>query len=751
MQDPTPAKRSGDQQSNARLTATMHEYIVYLRRRVVQSGGEDREDVPPIYTVYDAYRGMTMGMSMGMGMSGGHGGGWWTFMRYDPVSDKPKVSRALLKRVAGYAWPYRWRILMMLVTIVAISLLSTVPPLLYRQLIDVVIPGRDLAALSWLALAMVGVPLISGLFGLAQRYLSSQVGEGVIYDLRRALYEHLQRMSLRFFTHTHTGELMSRLNNDVVGAQRAVSGTIVDIVSNIITLVVTLAVMLSLEWRLTLLSIVVLPLFVLPARRVGILLRDVVRKQLSLNAEMNAMMNETLNVSGALLVKIFGRADDENRRFAERASRVRDVGIRQALIGRWFFLALALAGATGTAMIAWVGGYLVIADTGFTTGTIVAFIAYLAQLYGPIGSLTNARVDFVTSMVSFERVFEVLDLPVEIQEKPDAIELHDVRGHVRFEDVSFAYPAAEGAPGQRVAALSEVQRIGQMPMAVLTLADRKRPEGSGGSVREGTGGLPLPPAPVESALLTATDGQEEEEQPADPTEVRYALRDVSFEVLPGQLAALVGPSGAGKTTITYLLPRLYDPTAGRILIDGIDIRDVTLESLSAQIGMVTQETYLFHDTIRANLLYARPDATEAQMIEAARAANIHDFIMSLPDKYDTIVGERGYRLSGGEKQRIAIARVLLKDPRILVLDEATSSLDSQSEALIQSALERVMQGRTSIVIAHRLSTILAADLILVMDKGQLVEQGTHPELLAKDGLYAKLYRTQFRHALTTAR
>jgi ATP-binding cassette subfamily B protein len=690
-----------------------------------------------------------MGMGMGMGMGAGHGGGWWTFMRYDPTTDRPKVSRTLLKRVAGYAWPYRWRIVLMLVTIIAISLLSTVPPLLYRQLIDVVIPHRDLAALSWLALAMVGVPLISGLLGLVQRYFSSQVGEGVIYDLRRALYEHLQRMSLRFFTHTHTGELMSRLNNDVVGAQRAVSGTIVDIVSNIITLVVTLAVMISLEWRLTLLSIVVLPLFVLPARRVGNLLRDVVRKQLSLNAEMNAMMNETLNVSGALLVKIFGRAGDENRRFAERAARVRDVGIRQALIGRWFFLALGLAGATGTAMIAWVGGYLVIAGTGFTVGTIVAFISYLAQLYGPIGSLTNARVDFVTSMVSFERVFEVLDLPVEIQEKPDAIELHDVRGHVRFEDVSFTYRAAEGAPGQRVAALSEVQRLGQLPVATLTLADRKRSEGLSG--RDGAlGETGAPGAPGAAPALLADGQVEDEPPPADPTEVRYALRNVSFEVRPGQLAALVGPSGAGKTTITYLLPRLYDPTSGRILIDGIDIREVTVESLSAQIGMVTQETYLFHDTIRANLLYARPDASEAQMIEAARAANIHDFIVSLPDKYDTIVGERGYRLSGGEKQRIAIARVLLKDPRILVLDEATSSLDSQSEALIQAALERVMQGRTSIVIAHRLSTILAADLILVMDRGQLVEQGTHAELLAKDGLYAQLYRTQFRHALTVA-
>lgn len=645
-----------------------------------------------------------------------HGSGWWSYIRHDPTQDKPQVSRALLRRVAGYARPYRGRIAVMLLTIVGISLLSIIPPLLYRALIDQVIPRGDLGLLNWVAIGLVVVPLASGLLGVLQRYFGSRIGEGVIFDLRCALFSHLQRMSLRFFTNTRTGELMSRLNNDVVGSQRAISSTIVDIVSNAITLIFTLTIMLSLEWRLTMLSLVILPFFILPARRVGNVLREIVRKQLTANAEMNAMMNETLNVSGALLVKIFGRARDEDARFASRASRVRDMGIRQALIGRWFFMGLGLSGAIGIALVAWVGGYLVITDGGFTVGTIVAFISYLGQLYGPIGSLSNARVEFATSMVSFERVFEVLDLPIEIEEKPDAVTLERVQGRVAFEDVSFTYIAPQGAAGQGAPSLSQVVRWGQAPDATLTLSDRNRAEA-------------VAPAPAPDA---------------ESTEPRYALSDVSFTVEPGQLAALVGPSGAGKTTVTYLLPRLYDPTAGRIAVDNIDIRDVTLESLAAQIGMVTQEAYLFHDTIRANLLYARPDATDGEIVSAARAANIHDFISQLPEGYDTIVGERGYRLSGGEKQRIAIARVLLKDPCILVLDEATSSLDSQSEALIQAALERLMVGRTSIVIAHRLSTILAADIILVMDKGRLVERGTHAELLAQGGLYADLYRTQFR-------
>ncbi|HEX2986629.1 MAG TPA: ABC transporter ATP-binding protein, partial [Chloroflexota bacterium] len=453
--------------------------------------------------------------------------------------------------------------------------------------------------------------------------------------------------------------------------------------------------------------------------------RTVTRDGMNMNAGMNAMMNETLNVSGALLVKIFGRERDENRRFQERAAGVRDVGIRQAVIGRWFFMGLSLISSVGTALVFWWGGMLVLHGE-FTVGTIVAFGAYLTQLYGPLTSLTNARVEFATSMVSFERVFEVLDLPQEIFDRPGAVTLDRVAGDVRFENVSFSYRDGDGVPG--VFGLSEVQRWHWGGDAVPVT---KSPRHKGSSDR----------ANGDSHGGNGRDGVEE----ATSGSLRnWSLRDVSFQIKPGQLAALVGPSGAGKTTITYLLPRLYDPTGGRILIDGVDIRDITLESLSSQIGMVTQESYLFHDTIRANLLYARPNATQEQLEDACRAANIHDFIVGLSDGYDTVVGERGYRLSGGEKQRIAIARVILKDPRILVLDEATSHLDSHSEALIQAALERVMVSRTSLVIAHRLSTILAADLILVIDEGRLVEQGTHHELLARGGLYADLYETQFR-------
>jgi ATP-binding cassette subfamily B protein len=638
---------------------------------------------------------------------GFHSTGWFSYIRYDEERDRPRVSRQLLRRVAAYARPYGRPAVIMIALIILTSLLNLVPPLLFRDLIDHAIPNRDVARLNLLALGVIGIPIIVGLVGVGQRYLSARIGEGIICDLRRDLYAHMQRMSLRFFTATKTGEMMSRLNNDVVGAQRAVTGTMVNIVTNLIALVSTLIIMISLEWRLTLLGIAILPLFLLPARRVGRVLRRVAREQMAYNAEMNAQMNETLNVSGALLVKIFGRARDELARFGERAGRVRDIGVRQATIGRWFFMGLSLAGALGTALVFWLGGYLVLRGA-FTIGTIVAFSTYLGQLYGPLSSLTNARVEFATSLVSFERVFEVLDLPVEIASHPHARVLDKPHGHIRFEDVSFRYQAQ-----QAVAELEEVPRFGRGNQALLLLKDRgpARSEGSG---------------PDEISV-----------------EPHWALRHVSFEIPPGQLVALVGPSGAGKTTITYLLPRLYDPGSGRITIDGHDLRDLYLDSLSRLVGMVTQETFLFHDTIRANLLYAKPDATGTELVESCRVANIHDFVASLPDGYDTVVGERGYRLSGGEKQRIAIARVILKDPTILVLDEATSHLDSQSEALIQQALERVMAGRTSLVIAHRLSTVLSADQILVMDGGRLVERGTHDQLLAQGGTYAQLYRIQF--------
>jgi len=635
----------------------------------------------------------------------GQGGNWWSFIRYDEEQDRPEVSRALLRRVSQYARPYWAGVAVMLGTILAISVLSLLPPLLLRDLIDTALPTRDMGRLNLLALGMIAVPLANGLIGVAQRYASSRVGEGIIFDLRCAVYAHMQRMSLRFFTRTRAGELMSRLNNDVVGAQGAITGTLVTLVSNTVSLALTLAIMLSLEWRLTLLGVAILPLFILPARRIGRTLRVLTRQAMDQNARMNAQMNETLNISGALLAKVFGRQRKEVERFSERAAGVRDIGVRQAVIGRWFFLGLSLVSALGAALVFWVGGYLVLRGA-FTVGTIVAFSAYLVNLYGPLMALTNARVDFATSMVSFERVFEVLDLPAEIDDRPQAIDLSRVEGHVRFEGVSFSYREEESGAG----GLEEVRRFSWHASTDYPPAVARTPSASVGT--------------EEGAL-------------------RYALQDISFEIRPGQLAALVGPSGAGKTTVTYLLPRLYDPTDGAVRLDGHDLRDLTQESLARHIGMVTQESYLFHDTLRSNLLYARPEATEAELEAACRAANIHDFITGLPDKYETLVGERGYRLSGGEKQRVAIARVILKDPRVLILDEATSHLDSQSEALIQQAMELVMRGRTSLVIAHRLSTVIGADLILVMDKGRLVEQGKHDELLAQGGLYARLYATQF--------
>ncbi len=648
-----------------------------------------------------------------------HGsGGWFSFIRYDEEQDRPQISRGLLRRVMRFARPYwRW-VTVILVTIMGISLLSLLPPLLIRDLLDTAIPKRLGGRLNLLALGMVGVPLINGLLGVAQRYASSTVGEGLIFDLRSAVYEHLHRMSLRFYTHTQVGELMSRLNNDVVGAQRAVTGTFVTLISDSVSLIATLAIMIALDWRLTLLSVAILPLFILPARRIGETLRRIAREQMDLNARMNALMNETLNISGALLVKIFGRYGLEVKRFRERAAQVRDVGVRQAIIGRWFFLALGLVSAIGSAMVFWLGGHLVLGGA-FTIGTLVAFTGYLANLYGPLMALTNARVDFATSMVSFERVFEVLDLPAEIQDKPGARSIQAVQGGIRFEHVSLSY-LSEGANPIK---LEEVRRFGW---------------GGGG------GGTVMPAGKHilrrdEQPAIPTGDGR-----PPGPDQRRWALRDVSFAIAPGQVAALVGPSGAGKSTITYLLPRLYDPTEGRILLDGDDLRDIALESLSEQVGMVTQETFLFHDTVRNNLLYAKPDANQESVERACQAANIHDFIVGLPDGYDTLVGERGYRLSGGEKQRVAIARVVLKNPRVLILDEATSHLDSQSEALIQEAMEQVMVGRTSLVIAHRLSTIIGADLILVLDEGRLVEQGNHRDLLAGSGLYRRLYETQFR-------
>ena len=636
-------------------------------------------------------------------------GGWWSYIRYNEERDRPQLSWTLLKRVWEYARPYKMKLLGLLVTIFIITGLSLIPPLLYRDLIDNALPNRNVSRLNWLAVGMIGIPVINAVVGLGQRFLSATIGESLIADLRNSLYNHMQRMGMRFFTHAKTGQLMSRLNNDVVGAQNALTGTFINILTNIVTVITVLVVMFSLEWRLTLLSIAILPLFILPTRRVGRLLREIRRESLDLNAKMNSLMNETLNVSGALLVKLFGRQQDEMNKFNERSRAVAQVGVKSAMIGRWFFLGIGLVSAIGTSLVFWVGGHLVLQGT-FTVGTIVAFGAYLTQLYGPLTAMSNAHIEFATSMVSFERVFEVIDLPLEIKDKENAVELADVEGSVVFDNVSFSYTS--GGDGG----------AGELGLTVDPKASRN-------------GDAPLPlTAPISSRTM--------------------AIEEINFRIEPGQLVALVGPSGAGKTTLTYLLPRLYDPTAGRIVIDGHDLRDVSLRSLAHAIGMVTQETYLFHDTIRANLLYANSNANQDEIEAACEAANIHHFIIGLPEGYDTVVGERGYRLSGGEKQRIAIARVILKDPSILVLDEATSNLDSRSEALIQEALERIMQKRTSLVIAHRLSTILAADVILVMDEGRLVEQGrrngprsAHEELLDQDGLYAHLYQTQFRYTL----
>lgn len=640
--------------------------------------------------------------------------------------ETPKITWPLLKRVLRYAKPYRWLMVAMLVLILASTGLSLLSPLIMRDLIDRTIPSGDLRRLGLLAGTLLLLPAAHGGLSVLQRRVSARVGEGVIYDLRVALYERLQRMSLRFFTHTRVGELMSRLNNDVRGAQDAISSTTVGIITDLVRAVAVAGVMLSLEWRLTLIAAVILPLAALAAKALSNRLRDMARRQMEATAEMNAMMNETLNIGGALLVKLFGRQEVEVDRFGQRAAQVRDLGVQRAFIGSVFGAIIGLISAAGTALVYGIGGYLAI-QGDISVGTIVALGAYLSSLYSALNSLSHAPVSFATSMVSFERVFEIIDLPVDILEKPDAAELTDVRGEIRFEDVTFRYDASDSP------LLSDVHRYGSMDN-VTTVLSGTRPERTDG-----------PAEPRAAADTSRVENGVRAETPAPRSQARsIALDRVSFTAEPGQLVALVGPSGAGKTTLTYLIPRLYDPTEGTIRIDGHDLRELTLASLADAIGMVTQDSYLFHDTIRTNLQYARLQATQEELEAACRVANIHEFIASLPDGYDTVVGERGYRLSGGEKQRLALARVILKDPRILVLDEATSSLDSESEALIQDALRRVMAGRTSIVIAHRLSTILAADQILVLDRGRIVERGNHAALLERDGLYASLYRTQFR-------
>ena len=599
----------------------------------------------------------------------------------DPNAPEPSgISRIGAKRIWLFAAPYKWTIGLFISAITIQALLQLVPRILFGRIIDDgIIPGNQ-KLVTILALLTVAAALIEALFAIVERWLSAQVGEGLIHDLRATLFDHVQRMSLAFFTNTQTGTLVSRLNNDVIGAQRALTGTLGSILSNFIVAVSTLVTMFILEWRLTFLALLLLPLFVWPAKRVGKKLSDIAREQMDRNAEMNSTMTERFSVSGAQLVKLFGNHDREATTFRLRAAAVRDLGIRSAMYGRAFMLSLGLVGAVGTALIYLVGGHYAI-NGDFSTGQLVTFAALVPLIYQPLTALTGARVDIMTALVSFERVFEVLDTPHGIRDSKEASDIDKVAGEVKFESVHFAYPTSNAAS--------------------VSLGGN----GSGNEL-----------------------GDE-------------VLHDISLTLVPGTMTALVGPSGSGKSTLASLLPRLYEVSAGSIKIDNRDLRFITQESLRKNVGVVTQDPHLFHESVEANLRYSDPSASPMQMEDACRSAQIHDVIAALPDGYDTVVGERGYRLSGGEKQRLAIARVLLKNPSIVILDEATSHLDAENEVLVQEALDRALSGRTSLVIAHRLSTVRNADLIVVIDGGSIVEKGQHSDLVSAGGLYSDFHQT----------
>src|SRR5580700_2812342 len=613
--------------------------------------------------------------------------------RMDPSVTKQKLKPGTIRRIAGYARPYRVQLTLFLIATALDACITVVNPLLLRELIDGGIITRDEGVVVVVGVTVAAVALFDAFLGVVMRWYSSRIGEGLIYDLRTQVFDKVQQQPIAFFTRTQTGSLVSRLDGDVVGAQQAIVGTLSSVLSNVLSVIVILVVLFLLSWQVSLIALVLIPLFIYPARRIGRRLQRLSRESMQLNAQMGSMMTERFNVAGAMLAKLFGRPREESRIFAANALKVREIGVSRDMYGSVFMIAVTLLTGLITAVVYGVGGTLVIRGA-LQFGTLVALAQLLTRVYGPIGSLSNVQVQVMTSLVSFDRVFEVLDLEPLIKEKPDAITLPrilpgtDEAPDIRFDDVSFRYPTAD-----------------EVSLASLESIALKAPE-----------------------RMDAAQG---------------VLHNVSFTAPAGQLTALVGPSGAGKTTITQLVSRMYDPNDGAVLIGGHDLRDVTLDSLHDVVGVVTQDAHLYHDTIRANLLYARPSATEAELIEACEAAQIWDLISVLPDGLDTIVGDRGYRLSGGEKQRVALARLLLKAPSIVVLDEATAHLDSESEVAVQQALRTALSGRTSLVIAHRLSTIREADQILVVDGGRITQRGTHEELLAAGGLYADLYYTQF--------
>ncbi|MBK9724781.1 MAG: ABC transporter ATP-binding protein [Candidatus Lutibacillus vidarii] len=595
-----------------------------------------------------------------------------------------RIGRDTTKRVLGYARPYRGRIAAFLAVVVVDAVLVVATPLLLKQIVDDGVVPQNAPLVVRLALIVAALAVADGALTVAQRLYSSRIGEGLIYDLRTEVFAHVQRQPVAFFTRAQTGALVTRLNSDVIGAQQAFTSVLGSVVSNAISLVLIVAAMASLSWQLTLGALLLLPLFLIPARLMGRRLAELTRTQMQLNADMGSRMTERFNVAGALLVKLFGRPEQEDHEYADRAARVRDAGVRIALNRTVFFVGLTLVASLATAMVYGFGGVMAV-NGQLTVGTLLALAALLGRLYGPLTAMSNVRVDVMTALVSFERVFEILDLRPLVVESPNAVPLPDGQVAVSFEDVHFSYPSAD--------------RVSLASLETTTVGDRS----GGGAV----------------------------------------LNGVSFVAEPGQLVALVGPSGAGKTTVTALVPRLYDPSEGVVRVGGVDLRDAAAESVRRVVGMVTQEAHLFHDTIRANLRYARPEASEEELVEALQAAQIWELVASLPEGLDTVVGDRGHRLSGGEKQRLAIARLLLKAPSVIILDEATAHLDSESEVAVQRALETALHGRTALVIAHRLSTVRGADQILVIDDGRVVERGRHEELLAAGGLYTDLYTTQF--------